>query len=339
MATSLTPLIDKIDAGNSLTRAESKRAFTRIMKGDANDDEIEGFLLALKKKGETADEITGAVEVLRKLAKPIKAPADAIDTCGTGGDAKGTYNISTASALVVAACGIPVAKHGNRSVSSKSGSADVLEALGINIMAEKHVLEQCLKKANICFMMATQFHDAMKHVAPIRKKLKTRTIFNVLGPLINPARTQRQLLGVYDKSLIDSIVRVLKLLNMEHAWVVHGEDGLDELTITGQSYVASLNKGRIKTFSVTPEDAGLARAQLKDIQGGDAQTNAEAIKALLYGEQGAYRDAVLLNSAASLIIAGTADTLKDGVREAKLAIDSGRARNTLKELIHWSNQS
>jgi anthranilate phosphoribosyltransferase len=333
---SLSSFISQLQS-QDLSRAESRKAFTAIMKGGCDEGEIAAFLLALKEKGETPEEITGAAEALRKMAGSLNAPEGAIDTCGTGGDAKGTYNISTATAIVVAACGIPVAKHGNRSVSSKSGSADVLETLGVNLNASIPTLERCLEEANICFMMAPQFHPAMKHVAPVRAKLKTRTIFNLLGPLLNPAKTPYQLLGVYDKQLADPMVRVLKELGTERAWVVHGQDGLDELTITGESYVASLSDGRISSFLVTPEDAGLPRADINDIVGGDAQENASAIQALFQGEQGAYRNAVLLNAGAALVIAGAESTIKDAAARAARAIDSGSARKTLSELVKWSN--
>lgn len=321
-----------------LSRTESCNAFAAIMSGKCAEGEIAQFLLALKEKGETPNEITGAAEALRKIAGSLTAPDGAIDTCGTGGDAKGTYNISTATAIVTAACGVPVAKHGNRSVSSKSGSADVLETLGVNLSASVPTLERCLKKAGICFMMAQQFHPAMRHVAPVRKKLATRTIFNLLGPLLNPADTPYQLLGVYDKQLAEPMTRVLRELGTRRAWVVHGTDGLDELTITGESYITSLNEGSISSFTLTPEDAGLERAKIDDIIGGDAEENAAAMRALLQGERGAYRDAVLLNAGAALVIAGAEADIKSGVTRAAHAIDTGAALGCLELLIKWSNE-
>ena len=331
-ATDLKGLLAVAASGQSLTLDQAEEAFGIIMSGDATPSQMGGFLMALRVRGETVDEILGAARTLRAKMLPIEAPAGAIDTCGTGGDAKGTLNISTAAALVVAACGVPVAKHGNRALSSKSGAADVLGALGVNIDAGMTLVRRALFEANTCFLMAPRHHSAMRHVGPTRIELGTRTIFNLLGPLSSPARVTRQLLGVFDRAWVEPLAEVLKLLGHERAWVVHGADGLDELTTTGSSFVAELRDGGIRTFEVTPEDAGLPRATLDDLRGGDASENAAAITALLDGGQGPFRDVVLLGSAASLVIAGKAEDLKAGVALAAAAIDSGAARETLAKL-------
>jgi len=267
----------------------------------------------------------------------IEAPAGAIDTCGTGGDAAGTWNISTGAALVVAACGVPVAKHGNRGLSSKSGAADVLGALGVNIDADMALIKQALWEANICFMMAPRHHSAMRHVGPTRVELGTRTIFNLMGPLSNPAGAKRQLTGVFSRAWIGPMAEVLGKLGSERAWVVHGSDGIDELTTTGPSSVAEWKDGKVTSFEVTPEEAGLPRATAADLKGGDPATNALAVNALLDGHPGAYRDVVLYNSAAALLIAGKAATLRAGVQLAAEAIDSGKARATLAKLVAITN--
>ena len=337
-ATDLKGLLAVAASGQSLTLDQAEEAFGIIMSGDATPSQMGGFLMALRVRGETVDEILGAARTLRAKMLPIEAPAGAIDTCGTGGDAKGTLNISTAAALVVAACGVPVAKHGNRALSSKSGAADVLGALGVNIDAGMTLVRRALFEANTCFLMAPRHHSAMRHVGPTRIELGTRTIFNLLGPLSSPARVTRQLLGVFDQAWVEPLAEVLKLLGHERAWVVHGADGLDELTTTGSSFVAELRDGGIRTFEVTPEDAGLPRATLDDLRGGDASENAAAITALLDGGQGPFRDVVLLGSAASLVIAGKAEDLKAGVALAAAAIDSGAARETLAKLAAITNE-
>lgn len=337
-ATDLKGLLAVAASGQSLTLDQAEEAFGIIMSGDATPSQMGGFLMALRVRGETVDEILGAARTLRAKMLPIEAPAGAIDTCGTGGDAKGTLNISTAAALVVAACGVPVAKHGNRALSSKSGAADVLGALGVNIDAGMTLVRRALFEANTCFLMAPRHHSAMRHVGPTRIELGTRTIFNLLGPLSSPARVTRQLLGVFDRAWVEPLAEVLKLLGHERAWVVHGADGLDELTTTGSSFVAELRDGGIRTFEVTPEDAGLPRATLDDLRGGDASENAAAITALLDGGQGPFRDVVLLGSAASLVIAGKAEDLKAGVALAAAAIDSGAARETLAKLAAITNE-
>jgi anthranilate phosphoribosyltransferase len=293
--------------------------------------------MALRVRGETVEEITGAARAMRGKAARIQAPAGAIDTCGTGGDASGTYNISTCAAVVVAACGVPVAKHGNRAASSKSGSADVLAALGVNLDAPHEVVEQAIREAGIGFMMAPRHHSAMRHVVPTRTELGTRTLFNLLGPLANPANAHYQLLGVFGRDWVEPIAQVLGRLGVERAWVVHGSDGLDELTVTGPTTVAELKDGQVTTFEVTPETAGLTTASMDDLKGGDAVENAAALRAVLAGEKNAYRDIVLMNAGAALVVAGKAPDLKTGVTLAADAIDSGKAAATLDHMIRITN--
>jgi len=294
--------------------------------------------MGLRVRGETVEEITGAARAMRAKARPVKAPPGAIDTVGTGGDGVGTFNVSTATALVVAGCGVPVAKHGNRAFSSKSGSADVLAALGVNLEAEPDVLEDALREANLCFMMAPRHHGAMRHVAGTRVELGTRTIFNILGPISNPAGVKRQLVGVFSKDWLSPIAQVLGKLGSERAWVVHGSDGLDEITLTGPTRVAELLDGTVRTFDVTPEDAGLPRRSLDQLKGGDAEFNAAAMRDMLDGAPGAFRDFVLLNAAAALIIAGKAKGLRSGADMAASAIDAGKAKRALSLLVDISNR-
>ncbi len=308
-----------------------------MMSGNATPSQMGGFLMALRVRGETVEEITGAVRAMRAKMTRIEAPSGAIDTCGTGGDAAGTWNISTGAAVVVAACGVPVAKHGNRGLSSKSGAADVLGVLGVNIDADMALVKQALWDANICFMMAPRHHSAMRHVGPTRVELGTRTIFNLMGPLSNPAGAKRQLTGVFSRAWIGPMAEVLGKLGAERAWVVHGSDGIDELTTTGPSYVAEWKDGKVTTSEVTPEEAGLSRATAADLRGGDPATNALAVNALLDGHPGAYRDIVLYNSAAALLVAGKVATLREGVQMAAEAIASGKARATLAKLVAITN--
>ena len=336
--TDMKALLAKAAAGGRLTEAQAETAFDIMMSGDATPSQMGGFLMALRVRGETVEEITGAARAMRAKARPVTAPAGAIDTVGTGGDGVGTFNVSTATALVVAGCGVPVAKHGNRAFSSKSGSADVLAALGVNLDAEPAALEDALREANICFMMAPRHHGAMRHVAGTRVELGTRTIFNILGPISNPAGVKRQLVGVFSKDWTAPMAQVLGKLGSERAWVVHGSDGLDEITLTGPTRVAELLDGTVRTFEVTPEDAGLPRRSLDELKGGDAELNAEAMRALLDGAPGAFRDFVLLNSAAALVIAGKAKGLRSGVDMAATAIDSGRAKHALSRLVEISNR-
>jgi anthranilate phosphoribosyltransferase len=324
--------------GGKLSQAQAEEAFEIIMSGNATPSQMGAMLMGLRLRGETVDEIAGAARVMRAKAVPIQAPPGAIDTCGTGGDASGTYNISTGAAIVVAACGVPVAKHGNRAASSKSGSADVLAALGVNLDADMALVAESLKVNNIGFMMAPRHHAAMRHVGPTRVELGTRTIFNLLGPLSNPAGAKRQLLGVFHRQWVKPVAEVLGTLGSERAWVVHGSDGLDELTTTGTSYVAELKDGKVTAFEVTPEDAGLARVTSDALKGGDPAFNAQAVTAMLGGATGPYRDIVLLNAAAALIVAGKAADLKAGVKLAAEAIASGKAKATLASLVATSTK-
>ncbi|MBL6935216.1 MAG: anthranilate phosphoribosyltransferase [Alphaproteobacteria bacterium] len=333
----LKPYLALVAKGETLSQEEAESAFALIMEGKASDAQIGAFLMGLRLRGESVEEITGAARILRERAETIEAPDDAIDTCGTGGDAKGSFNISTASALVTASCGVPVAKHGNKAQTSKSGSSDVLAALGVNIEAEPALLQLALKQANICFLMAPRHHAAMRHVAKARQEIGTRTIFNLVGPLANPAGAKRQLVGVFDKAWVEPLAHVLDRLGLERAWVVHGSDGMDEITTTGPSYVAELKEGSVSCFEVTPEEAGIARAAPEDLMGGEAEENAAMMRALLDGEEGALRDIVLMNSAAALIIAGRADDLAAGAELAAAAIDEGATRETLEKLVAITN--
>ncbi len=333
----MKPLLAKVATGAPLSERDSETAFDIIMSGEATQAQIGGFLMALRVRGETVEEITGAVRIMRAKMQGVKAPKGAIDVVGTGGDASGTYNVSTASAFVVAAAGVPVAKHGNRALSSKSGAADVLKALGVNIDAKIDVVEKAIAEVGIGFLMAPLYHSAMRHVGGPRVELGTRTIFNILGPLANPASVTRQFTGAFAREWIEPMARVLGKLGCERAWVVHGADGLDELTTTGPSYVADLENGAVKTFEVTPEDAGLKRASLADLKGGDPDFNAQAMRAVFDGKPGAYRDVVLFNSAAAFIVAGKAKTLREGAALAAATIDQGKAKATLAKLVAATN--
>ena len=325
-------------AGQALTGEQAEQAFDIMMSGDATPSQMGGFLMALRVRGETVAEITGAARAMRAKMLSIEAPPNAIDTCGTGGDAVGTYNISTASQFVVAACGVPVAKHGNRALSSKSGAADVLGALGVNIEADMSLVKKSLREAGTCFLMAPRHHSAMRHVGPVRVELGTRTIFNLLGPLSNPAKVKRQVIGVFSRDWVEPLAQVLKGLGHERAWVVHGADGLDELSTTGASLVAELKEGAVATFEVTPQDAGLPVARLDDLKGGDGEENARVLRAMLEGEKGPFRDVVLYGSAAALIVAGKAEDLRRGVAQAGEAVDSGAALGKLERLIAITNE-
>ena len=329
----LKPTLGILQDGKTLSTSEATKAFEIILNGQATTAQIGAFLGMLRVRGETIDEIAAGVSVMRANAEKVKAPTHALDTCGTGGDASGSYNISTAVALVAAACGAHVAKHGNKALSSKSGSAEVLEALGVKLTLSPAALSKCINDVGIGFLFAPNHHAAMRHVGPSRAELGFRTIFNLLGPLSNPAGANRQLLGVFDKQWVEPLAHVLKKLGSERAWVVHGSDGMDELTTTGPSTVASLRKGEVKLFEIIPEDAGLSRAKPSDLVGGTPQENAQAMTALLDGATGAYRDIVLLNTAAALMVANKAENLTEGVAMAALAIDDGGARATLANLV------
>lgn len=335
----LKPYISTLADGNSLTREESHSAFQIIMSGDATPTQIGGFLMALRIKGESVDEISGAVLAMREkmlVVEGIDNIENAIDIVGTGGDQSGSYNISTASAFVVAGCGVPVAKHGNRALSSKSGAADTLESLGINLDCPPAQIARCINEAGIGFMFAPMHHSAMKHVGPSRVELGTRTIFNLLGPLSNPAKVKNYMIGVFSPEWVEPLAHVLKELGSERAYIVHG-DGLDEISISAETQVAELKNGTITTSTITPTTAGLPTHDISTIKGGDATTNATALKNLLSGEQGAYRDIVLFNSAAGLLVAGKADDLKQGVELSKQSIDSGSANQVLEKLVSVSN--
>ncbi|MFO1243312.1 MAG: anthranilate phosphoribosyltransferase [Rickettsiales bacterium] len=321
----------------NLPREEAERAFQIMLGGGATPAQISAFLMGLRQKGETVDELIGGATVLRAKMKTIKAPEGAIDCCGTGGDARRTLNISTAAAIVLAACGVKVAKHGNRAITSASGSSDILRELGINIEAAPEVAERALKECGMCFLMAPLYHASLRHVAPVRLELGLRTIFNLLGPLANPAGVKRQVVGVYAKEWIEPMAHTLHGLGTQRAWVVCGADGMDELTTTGETYVASLDNGAVETFTVMPESVGLERASLDQLKGLDAEYNAKALNELLAGKKGAYRDIVLLNSAAGLVVADAASQLKDGIAIAAEAIDSGKAQRVLAQLIQIMN--
>jgi anthranilate phosphoribosyltransferase len=330
-------LIGKVATGATLSREEATKAFDLMMSGAATPSQMGGLLMALRVRGETIDEITGAVTTMRAKMLRVDAPADAIDVVGTGGDASGTYNISTCAALIVAGAGVPVAKHGNRALSSKSGAADVLMALGVKIELTPEQVSRCIKEAGIGFMFAPAHHPAMKNVAASRVELGTRTIFNLLGPLSNPAGVKRQMVGVFSKQWIQPLAEALKNLGSEAAWVVHGSDGLDEITVCGRTSVAALEKGQVRVFEIAPEDVGLARAKPEDLRGGDAAANAEALLGVLKGEKNPHRDVSVMNAGAGLVVAGKAANLKDAVALAQQSIDSGAARTRLERLIAVSN--
>ncbi|MBC6404786.1 MAG: anthranilate phosphoribosyltransferase [Rhodospirillales bacterium] len=330
-------LIGKAALAESLSEAEAERAFSIIMSGDATPAQMGGLLMALRVRGETVDEITGAAKAMRARMLSLEAPAGAIDTCGTGGDAKGTLNVSTASTFVVTACGVTVAKHGNRALSSKSGAADVLTALGVNVEADMNLVQRALSEVGTTFMMAPRHHSAVRHVGPTRVELGTRTLFNLLGPLCNPAMVRRQILGVFSAAWIEPLAETLRALGHEKAWVVHGADGLDEISTLGTTEVAALEKGQVNRFQVHPNDVGLPTACLEDILGGNAEENAAAIRALLDGAAGPFRDIVLMNAAAALVVADRAADLAEGVSMAGNAIDSGDAKGILADLVALTN--
>ncbi len=331
MSDALKPLINAAAEG-PLTRAQAETAFEILFNGDATPSQIGGLLMALRTRGETVDEYAAAAAVMRAKCLPVVAPAEAIDIVGTGGDGKHTLNISTATAFVVAGAGVPVAKHGNRNLSSKSGTADVQGQLGINVMVGPAVVERGLREAGIGFMMAPMHHPAIAHVMPTRAELGTRTIFNILGPLTNPAGVKRQLTGAFSRDLIRPMAETLLTLGTEAAWLVHGSDGTDELTITGPSWVAAVKDGAVHEFTVHPDDFGLPVHPFESIVGGTPSDNAAAFRDLLDGQAGAYRDATLLNAAAALVVAGKTDDFKEGVEIAKESIDSGRAKQAVETL-------
>lgn len=334
----LKPLLAIVADGKSLSEEEAERAFEIIMTGNASPSQIGAFLMALRVRGETVDEITAAARIMRAKATHIKAPDNAMDVVGTGGDGSGSLNVSTGAALVVAGCGIPVAKHGNRALSSRAGAADVLTALNVNIECDMPLIEKSIREAGIGFMMAPRHHSATWHVAPTRVELATRTIFNILGPLSNPADVRRLMVGVFAREWVEPLAQVLRKLGAEKAWVVHGSDGLDELTTTGPSTVAALENGTVKTFEVSPAEAGLPIAKAADLLGGDDAFNARAMTAMLSGEASAFRDIVIFSAAASLIVADRAADLKEAAAIAAAAIDSGKASKALETMVRITNE-
>lgn len=336
-AQDFSSLLKRVAGGETLESEAAAAAFAAIMNGEIGDAQMAGFLAALAVRKPTVAEITGAVTAMRTAMTHVKAPANAIDLVGTGGDGHSTLNISSAACFVVAACGVPVAKHGNRNMSSRTGAADVLEALGVKVEVPPETAEACVEQAGVCFLFAQGYHPAMRHVTPVRRALGFRTIFNLLGPLSNPAGVKRQLLGVYALEWMEPVAKVLATLGAEKAWVVHGSDGLDELSISGETHVAKMENGKVETVTVTPEDAGLPRWPLSAVKGGYAPENAAALTRLLDGEAGAYRDIVLLNSAAALIVADKARDLRQGVDMAAKAIDNGAAKGVLAKLVAVSN--
>ncbi len=330
-------LIAKAASGAALTREEAARGFNTMMSGEATPSQMGGLLMALRVRGETVDEITGAVTAMREKMLRVLAPADAIDVVGTGGDASGSFNISTCAALIVAGAGVPVAKHGNRALSSRSGAADVLSALGVNIDLSPERIAGCIEQADIGFMFAPAHHPAMKNVGPTRVELGTRTIFNLLGPLSNPASVKRQMVGVFSRHWLEPLAQVLRNLGCEAAWVVHGSDGLDEITTSGLTHVAALETGKVRSFEITPEEVGLARVKPEALRGGTADENARHLRAVLKGEKCPFRDIAVLNAAAALIVAGRAKDLKQAVALAQRSIDSGEAHERLERLVAVSN--
>ncbi len=332
MADAFKPLLARLADGATLSEEDAGVFFTACLRGEPSPAQVAAALTAMRLRGETVGEITASARAMRAAAVKLEHPYEVIDTCGTGGDGLHTLNISTAAALVAAGAGLRVAKHGNRAISSRSGSSDVLSALGVNVAASLEQSRRALDRAGICFLFAPAHHGAMRHVSPVRQELGFRTIFNLLGPLSNPAGAQRQVLGVYDPRWVEPLARVLGALGSTRAWVVHGQ-GLDELTTTGATQVAEWKDGAVRHFTVTPEAVGLPRASLADLVGGDSATNAQAIRALLSGQSGPYRDIVLLNAAAALLVGDRAETLREGIALAAQAIDEGRAQGALDALV------
>ena len=330
-------ILSKVSSKNGLSDEESYFSFNYILEGKASEKQIEKFLLGLRERGEKIEEITAATKVMREKSSKVSAPDSAIDTGGTGGSGSGKYNISTAASLVAAGAGAVIAKHGNRALSSKSGSSQVLEELGVKLDIDPKKITECIEKSNIGFMFAPNHHPAMKYVGPVRQRLKVRTIFNILGPLSNPANVKKQLIGVFDKKWLEPMVKTLKSLGSHRALLVNGSDGFDELTTTGVSHVAELNEGNIKTYEINPEKLGLKLSKFDDLIGGEPKQNAKKIINLLEGEKGPYRDIVLLNSSAALYVDGKVKNLKDGISMSENSIDNGNAKNALDNLVRISN--
>jgi anthranilate phosphoribosyltransferase len=334
---SFKPYLAKVATGASLSREEARAAFDDLLSGEVTPAQGGAFLMALRVRGEALDEIVGAVSAMRGRMTRVRAPADAIDIVGTGGDHSGSYNISTLAAIIVAGCGVPVAKHGNRAASSRSGAADVLTALGVKIGLDPAGLERCLDAAGLCFMFAQAHHASMRHVAPVRVELGTRTLFNLLGPLSNPAGVPRQLLGVFSEVWLEPLTQVLKELGSERVWTVHGSDGLDEITTTGPTHVVALEDGAVRRFTIDPQELGIRLARPEELKGADPEHNAAQLRAVLDGARTAYRDVAILNAAASLVVAGAAADLREGMARAEQSVDGGAARGALERLIRASN--
>ncbi len=333
----LKPFIAKAANSQSLSRGEAREAFDVMMSGEATPSQIAGLLMALRVRGETVDEITGAVEIMREKMLPVTAPADAIDIVGTGGDASGSYNISTCAAFIAAGAGLNVAKHGNRALSSKSGAADVLMALGVKIDIPPEKISECIAEARLGFMFAPAHHSSMKFVGPTRVELGTRTIFNLLGPLSNPASAKRQITGVFSKTWVEPLAQVLKNLGSEACWICYGEGGMDEIVPSGTTWISELKNGNIRSFELTPEAAGLTRSKPEALKGADAAHNADALRHVLLGQPSAFADAALMTAGAALVVAGKAGDIKAGVVAAREAVKSGAAGQALAKLIKVSS--
>ena len=333
----MKPLIAKAANGTPLSRAEAREAFNIMMSGDATPSQIAGFLMALRVRGETVDEITGAVEIMREKMLRVSAPANAIDIVGTGGDASGSYNISTCAAIIAAGAGLSVAKHGNRALSSKSGAADVLLALGVKLDIPPEKISECITEAGVGFMFAPAHHSSMKFVGPTRVELGTRTIYNLLGPLSNPAGAKRQVTGVFSKAWVEPLAHVLKNLGTEACWICHGEGGIDEIVPTGTTWISELKNGEIRNFELTPEAAGLQRSNADELKGGDAAHNAEALREVLSGKSSAFSDAAVMTTGAALVVAGKVADIKAGAIAAREAVQSGAAQKALAKLVEVSN--
>jgi len=331
-------IIGKVATGSALTRQEATSAFDSMMSGEATPSQMGALLMALRVRGETVEEITGAASAMRAKMLSVAAPRDAVDIVGTGGDGSGSVNISTCAALITAATGVPVAKHGNRALSSKSGAADVLAALGVKVDLTPNEVGRCIKEAGIGFMFAPAHHPAMKNVQPTRTELATRTIFNLLGPLTNPAQASGQVVGVFSAELVGKLAEALAILGVRRALVVHGADGLDEITVTAATHVAEVRDGNVRSYEVTPEEFGVQRSSLDDIAGGDAAENAALIREVLAGKKSPRRDVVLLNAAAALVAAARADHIREALPDAIRALDSGAARSKLEQLVEFTNR-
>jgi len=335
--TDFKPYLAVLAAGPPLARDEARAAFSLILDGKTTPAQLGAFLMGLRMRGESVEEIIGAAQAMRAAMTPVEAPPDAIDIVGTGGDGAGTYNISTLAALIVAGCGVPVAKHGGKAASSRSGASDVLGELGVRVGIDASAAAACLREAGICFMAGPTHHPALRFAAPVRSELGVRTIFNLLAPLCNPARVTRQVIGVYAQEWLEPLARALKELGSKRVWLLHGSDGLDEATTTGATHVAALEDGAVRAFEIAPEDAGLPRARAADLVGGDPAHNASALLAVLEGAKNPYRDIAVFNAAIALVVAGAAPDLRAGAARAAAALGDGAARETLAKLVRASN--